>query len=909
MSLLDVDHRRAIIDRRAIAGRIADLRAGKRINAQASAILKDALAAGREEIARRLVREPGRGRTAAQATAFLHDQLVRIAHDFVRERVVERPLAGELALVGLGGTGRGEMAPFSDLDLMVLTASEPAADEERAAEAMLHLLWDLKLKVGHSVRSASQAIALARKDMTIRTSLLEARWLWGAEQLFDATMRRFRKEVVAGTAAEFVAAKLAERDARHVRMGDSRYVVEPNVKDGKGGLRDLHALYWIGKYVHGVERSADLVEAGLLTAAEFRRFERAERFFWSVRCHLHLLAGRAEERLSFEYQPRIARAMNYADRPGKAAVERFMQFYFLNAKAVGDLTGLFLAQLDEQLGRKGFRFALPAIRRKPKRLGGFVLDRGRISIPSDDYFRADPVRLLELFAVAAREQLEIHPAAMRAATRDAVLIDRKVRDDRRANALFMDVLTCIHSPELVLRWMNEAGVFGRFVPDFGRVVAQMQFDMYHHYTVDEHSIRAIGLLAAIERGELKQDHPISTAIFRQIASRRALYVAVLLHDIAKGRGGDHSVLGAEIALALCPRLGLDPAETETVSWLVRHHLLLSSTAFKRDLADPKTIEDFVHQVQSPERLRLLLVLTVVDIRAVGPGVWNEWKRTLLRSLFEAAEERLRLGHKQHGRTELVEARKEELAAALGWKASALRAHGRRLPDSYWLAEPLAWQVANARQVAAAEARIGEASPSVVVEDDGESGATRVSVFTPDREGLFYRISAGLASAGANIIDARIHTTRDAMALDNLLVLDGRGQPYGDRRLRARLAKTVEQALTSKQAPPLPTPGVSERRSHAFRLAPSVAIADRASTRTTVVEVNALDRPALLAGLTAAIARCGHRIHSAHIATYGERAVDVFYLTNRQNRKLAAKEIEQLRAALIDAARQSEALAA
>jgi [protein-PII] uridylyltransferase len=490
-----------------------------------------------------------------------------------------------------------------------------------------------------------------------------------------------------------------------------------------------------------------------------------------------------------------------------------------------------------------------------------------------------------------------------------VLIDRKVRDNRRANALLMGVLTCIHSPELVLRWMNEAGVFGRFVPDFGRVVAQMQFDMYHHYTVDEHSIRAIGLLAAIERGELKQDHPISTAIFRQIASRRALYVAVLLHDIAKGRGGDHSVLGAEIALALCPRLGLDPAETETVSWLVRHHLLLSSTAFKRDLADPKTIEDFVHQVQSPERLRLLLVLTVVDIRAVGPGVWNEWKRTLLRSLFEAAEERLRLGHKQHGRTELVEARKEELAAALGWKASALRAHGRRLPDSYWLAEPLAWQVANARQVAAAEARIGEASPSVVVEDDGESGATRVSVFTPDREGLFYRISAGLASAGANIIDARIHTTRDAMALDNLLVLDGRGQPYGDRRLRARLAKTVEQALTSKQAPPLPTPGVSERRSHAFRLAPSVAIADRASTRTTVVEVNALDRPALLAGLTAAIARCGHRIHSAHIATYGERAVDVFYLTNRQNRKLAAKEIEQLRAALIDAARQSEALAA
>jgi [protein-PII] uridylyltransferase len=368
------------------------------------------------------------------------------------------------------------------------------------------------------------------------------------------------------------------------------------------------------------------------------------------------------------------------------------------------------------------------------------------------------------------------------------------------------------------------------------------------------------------------------------------------------------VIGAGIALQLAPRFGLDPAETETVAWLVRHHLLMSSTAFKRDLADPKTIEDFIHQVQSPERLRLLLILTVVDIRAVGPGVWNEWKRTLLRTLFEAAEERLRLGHKQHGRTELVERRQKELAEALGWKPSAVRAHARRLPDSYWLAEPLAWQIANARQVAQAEAHIGDPEPSVVVEDDAESGATRVSVFTPDREGLFYRIAAGLASAGANIIDARIHTTRDAMALDNLLVLDGRARPYSDRRLRTRLARSVEQSLTG-QAPSLPAPTNPVARAKAFKLAPSVVVADRASTRTTVVEVNALDRPALLAGLTAAIARSGHRIHSAHIATYGERAVDVFYLTNRDNRKLSPEEIEELRAALIGAARESEALAA
>src|SRR3954449_12191765 len=457
MSFLDVENRRAIIDRRALADRIGGLRASKKLTGETAAILRGALEYGRAEIAKRLTEAPGNGRAAAQATAFLHDQLVRLAYDFVTERVLDQPLSGELALVGLGGTGRGEMAPYSDLDLMFLPAKPPTAEQERAAEAILHLLWDLKLKVGHSVRSAAQLNALAKKDMTIRTAFLEARWLWGDDKLFDAAMRRFRKDIVAGSAAEFVTAKLAERDQRHIRMGDSRYVVEPNVKDGKGGLRDLHTLYWIGKYVHGVEKPADLVGAGLLTPAEFRKFDRAERFFWAVRCHLHVLAGRAEERLSFEYQPRIAQIMHYADRPGKSAVERFMQFYFLNAKAVGDLTGLFLAQLDEQLGKKGFRFALPTIRRRPKRLGGFVLDRGRISVPADNYFRKDPVRLLELFALAAREQLEIHPVAMRAASRDAVLIDRSIRGDQRANALFLDVLTSIHHPENVLRWMNEAG--------------------------------------------------------------------------------------------------------------------------------------------------------------------------------------------------------------------------------------------------------------------------------------------------------------------------------------------------------------------------------------------------------------------------------------------------------------------
>jgi [protein-PII] uridylyltransferase len=441
--------------------------------------------------------------------------------------------------------------------------------------------------------------------------------------------------------------------------------------------------------------------------------------------------------------------------------------------------------------------------------------------------------------------------------------------------------------------MNEANVFGRFVPDFRRVVAQMQFDMYHHYTVDEHTIRAVGLLAAVERGELAEDHPLATALFRQIGSRRVLYVAVLLHDIAKGRRGDHSVLGEAVARELCPRFGLDAGETDTVAWLVRHHLLLSHTAFKRDPADPKTIDDFVAQVQSPERLRLLLILTVVDIRAVGPGIWTDWKRKLIRTLYDLAEERLRLGHKQRGRSEEIAMRQGQLARALGWTAGAARAHARRLPDSYWIAEPPDWMLDNARQIAVAEAALGPSEPSVRIEP-GAEGATRVTVYAPDRPGLFFRISAALAGAGADIVDARIHTTRDGKALDNLLVHDRQGRPYGDRRRRQRLAKAVQAALVDEAIPSLPREGPVA----AFEIAPSVTVADGASRRFSVVEVLAADRPGLLAALAGAIFEARLTIHSAHIATYGARAVDVFYLAGANGRKLSGDEIARLKPALL-----------
>ncbi|OYU16176.1 MAG: [protein-PII] uridylyltransferase [Alphaproteobacteria bacterium PA4] len=884
-----VPNRRAIIDRRALADALAaamaDTRGFEARRALLATPLRSALAAGRAELQQRLRETPAKGLELAGAQAFLIDQLLRILFDTVVTDLypaTNRTASERLALVAVGGYGRGQMAPFSDIDLLFLTPWKQTAWGEQVIETMLYMLWDLGLKVGHATRSLDDMVRMARADITIRTALLESRFVWGDQPLYEDAVLRFRKDVVAGTARAFTAEKLAERDARHKKMGDSRYVVEPNLKEGKGGLRDLHTLFWIGKYAYQVETVAELVEKGLLTNVELRQFRRAESFLWAVRINLHDIAGRAEERLTFDVQRELATRLRYATRGGMSAVERFMRHYFLMAKTVGDLTGLFLAHLDESLAKASW---LPVLTRKPAKLNGFTLRRGQIGVPNDAFFAADPVRLLEMFALADAQKLTIHPNAMRQAARDSVLIDDRIRRDKHANALFLQVLTSRNDPETVLRWMNEAGVFGRFVPDFGRVVAQMQYDMYHHYTVDEHTIRAIGLVSRIESGVLKDEHPLSAKVIQQLVSRRVLHVAVLLHDIAKGRGGDHSELGGDIAEKLCPRLGLTAAETETVAWLVRHHLLMSATAFKRDLSDFKTILDFVETVASPERLRLLLVLTVVDIRAVGPGIWNNWKGQLLRDLYEAAEEVLRLGHKQKGRSERIAAKQAGLATTLGWDDARFAAYARRFADSYWVAETPEALAINAAMIAAADA---EACPlSITTVPDAGSGTTLVSIYAADHPGLFYRIAGAISLGGANILDARIHTTRDGQAIDNFVIADPLDRPFAEPAQLARLRRSIEDVLTGKirLADRLAARPLARRRAEVFRVEPNVLIDNKASNRYTVLEVNAADRPALLYSLTHALFQSRMTIHSAHIATYGERATDTFYITDLTGAKI------------------------
>ena len=906
-----IPDRRAIIRRRALEEALAKLVEGlptgnEPPRPQVLGLLREVLTRGRTEIRRRfeapnLLRNDGPAVLAA--TCFLMDQLVRVIFDFADTRVypAANPSAAErLGLMATGGFGRGELAPLSDLDLLFLRPYKQTPRGEQIVEYVLYLLWDLGLKVGHATRTVEESLRYAERDHTVRTALLEARYLWGDRALCDELRKSFAQRFGNGDGRDFVEAKLNERDQRHLRMGDSRYVVEPNVKEGKGGLRDLHTLFWIAKYLYRVTKPGELVAKGVLIRGEARHFERAERFLTTVRCHIHYLTGRVDDRLSFDLQREIAARLGYQDRPGSRGVERFMKHYYLHAKTVGDLTRIFVAALEDSHRRKPKLAALWQTLR-PRQLGGFRLDGERLAAATSDTFEKDPISILRLFHVAQENDLDIHPASLRQITQTIRLVDR-LRNDPEANRLFMEMLTSPRDPETTLRRLNEAGVLGRFVPDFGRVVAQTQHDMYHTYTVDEHTIRAIGVLASIENGTLKEDLPVSTDIVHKILSRPVLYLGVLLHDIAKGRGGDHSVLGADVALQLCPRLGLSPAETETVAWLVRHHLAMSATAFQRDLMDPKTIESFAALVQSPERLRLLLVLTACDIRAVGPNVWNGWKAALLRQLYHATEHILSGGTLSGGRGERIKAVQAEIAKRLtAWTEAEKDEHFARGYPSYWLSFPPDTLVRQAELVRRAER---DHQPLAIEHRiDTSRSVTEVTIYTLDTHGLFARLAGAMAISGANIVDAKIFTMANGMALDTFWLQDLDGKPFDGPQRLARLAARVEIALSNRLdiARELDSQRNSwPQRDRVFTVEPRVLMDNNASDTFTVIEVNGRDRPGFLHIVTRALTRMNLQIATAHITTYGERAVDVFYvkdlfglkIVNQDKLKQIAAEVEK-----------------
>ncbi len=860
-------------------------------------LLKAELIAARDK-AQVLLLKDRHGRRCAERLCFVQDEIVRILFDAATRHLYRSQLpsrAERMAIVATGGYGRGLMAPESDIDLLFILPYKQTAWGEQVAEAILYCLWDMGLKVGHATRSVDESIRQARGDMTIRTAILETRFLAGDRPLYEELVARFDKEVVQGTAAEFVTAKLAEREERHRRAGQSRYLVEPNVKDGKGGLRDLHTLFWIAKYVYRVREADELLERGVFDAQEYRTFRRCADFLWSVRCNMHFLAGRPEERLSFDMQREIAVRLGYTSHPGMQDVERFMKHYFLVAKDVGDLTAILCAKLENEqakpapvLSRVMARFRPSANRRRLPENDDFIVDNNRINLAAPDVFQHDPVNLIRIFRLAQKNNLAFHPDAMRNVTRSLKLINSELRRDSEANRLFMEILTS-NDAEIVLRRMNETGVLGHFIRAFGKIVSMMQFNMYHHYTVDEHLIRCIGFLQEIERGG-NDEFVLASDLMRKIRPehRPVLYIATLLHDIAKGRLEDHSIAGAKVARRLCPRLGFSPADTELVAWLIEVHLTMSTVAQSRDLSDRKTIEYFAAVVQSVEQMKLLTILTTADIRGVGPGVWNGWKAQLLRTLYYETEPVLTGGFSEVNRAQrIARAQAEFRAAFTEWPEQELNAYLSRHYPAYWLKVDLPRKIRQARFLRSSEQ--AGSKLAINVGFDETRGVTELTILAIDHPWLLSIIAGACASAGANIVDAQIYTTTDGRALDTIAITREYDRDEDEGRRATRIGEMIEAVLEGK----LRLPEVVARRTarggkaRPFVVEPEVAVNNQWSDRYTVIEVSGLDRPGLLYELTTAISKLNLNIASAHVATFGERARDVFYVTDLLGAQITA----------------------
>ena len=864
---------------------------------------------GRVQISSCFEKSPFSARLATTSYCFLTDQIVRAAYEAILQYLHPLGIATtseRLVLIAVGGYGRGEMAPHSDVDLLFAVPYKMTSWAESIIESLLYILWDLKLKVGHASRTVKDCMRLAREDFTIRTSLVEMRYILGAEEVFESLRDQLRENLFKDSAGDFTEAKLIERADRHRKQGGQRYVVEPNVKEGKGGLRDLQSLFWIEKYVNGVFQARQLVEAGVFTIEEYATFRSAEDFLWAVRCHLHLITKRAMDQLTFDLQVEVADRMGYKDKSGRRAVEHFMQAYFRHATKVGELTRIFLTAMEAAHVKK-IPLLGNLLKRKPKVRAGYHIVQNRLAIANTAVFLQDELNLLRLFEEGLRTKLLIHPDAMRLVAANLHRIDIRMRNSEEAVRIFCDLLLKHGNPERSLRRMNELGVLSAFIPEFEPIVAMMQFNMYHSYTVDEHTIQTISHLAAIERRELEEELPVVSAILEGGLNRKVLYIALLLHDIGKGRSDDHSVLGAKIARDVAPRLGLKSFEVETVEWLVRHHLLMSDMAQKRDIADPRTVRDFAKAVQSVKRLDLLTVLTVCDISGVGPGVWNNWKAVLIRALYRQTRKALETGLEDLNRENRGTEAKKNLRASLPeWPKVDVRRETNRHYPPYWQGLHVTAHVIFADLLR----DIPEDSIRMDLQPDEDRDATRICFAMANHPGAFSRITGALALSGANIVDARTFTSKDGFATAVFWVQDADGHPYEETRL-GRLQKLIEETLYGKVVArdEIKSRDKIKKRERAFRVPTSISFDNQGSEIYTIIEVDTRDRLGLLYDLTRTLANANVNISSAVIATYGEQVVDVFYVKDMFGLKYHSKPKcdileEKLREAITQGAQQA-----
>jgi len=884
---------------------IADESRGDALRANVLAHVKNQLASAKDLARERFERGRLDGIETARLLAAVHDGIIIGLWKFAKRHMVpDNPKDLEaLSLCAVGGYGRAEMAPESDVDLLFLTQSKTVSDYAKSlTEFILYMLWDLGLKVGHATRTVDQCLSLAKEDQTILTSLLDVRHLAGNEDLSESLYRKFRKMISRGKGRAYISEKLAERDERHTREGNSRYVIEPNIKEGKGGLRDLHVLYWITRYqdregqIIDAQHGLDYTKLGLFDEKAAQRFRSAADFLWRTRHHLHWTAARPTEQLSFDMQVKLAPKMGHAVKEVEVAVERFMREYFINARGVGALTRIACAKLEAENAirlPKSLDKFLPRSRRNLKN-EDFIIDHGRLNFADPLTIRDNPSQILQLFETAGRRNIDIHPDAFREIDFRRNLIDREFRLNPENSDIFQTTLLGAKAPYATLKTMNEAGVLGRYLSEFGGIVSRTQFNMHHAYTVDEHTLRLIDNYDDLAKGRLEDIIPIATKVASEFTKeqRLTMMLACLLHDTGKGKG-DQCIEGAQLAHKACNRLGISQEITDDVAWLVRRHLDMSETAQRRDISDPETIERFAKLMGSKRRLDLLLVLTVSDIRSVGPGIWNDWKATLLRGLYLAVQNYLE-GREDLAPTAKAASRKEQLLERLPeGHAENIAPITKALPDHYWLGFSMAKMVMHARffdtLLKAKHDPLSDTATKTRV--NPRRNVTELWVLTRNRIGLFRDLTLAITASGASITGASLNTAENGLVMNVFYLLGPDGEAFAghsphhlellrDSSRKAALGKTEALAIPS---------GLKSRRAGAIPVRPKVGFPATQRSDTCIIEVQGRDRPGLLHALSAFLTDVGYDISSAHIEVVGAMAIDVFYLRcigmNDQRKKM------------------------
>lgn len=840
--------------------------------------------------------EHGSGLRTARSISRFQDDLIKIIYEYVINYVCisNGPMEEEnLCLVAVGGYGRGTLAPFSDIDLLFLYPNKLTTWTESVIENILYILWDLGFKVGHATRNLQQCLKSSKSDFTIRTSILEARYIHGEITLFDNLIDKFNEEIVAKTADEFIEMKLEERDQRHLTYGSSRYLVEPNIKESKGGLRDLHTLFWIGKYLYRPEKIEDLVKNHqFLTRAEFNRFAKAEDFLWVVRCHLHFLSNRDNEILTFDKQLELASRLGYSTRDGQRDVERFMKHYFMTAKEVGNLTRIVCSSLEDRSIKSEPRLykVLDNIFTVKKKNENFYTRKGRLYKKDEFDFYKNRIDLIRLFMISDQDNVLLSPQIIQSITRSLRYIDSSVRNSKSANKILLDIFSNATDPEVTLRTMNDTGVLGKFLPEFGKVEGMSLFNLYHNFTVDEHLLKTVGHMNKIIKGEFEQPHPFNKNFSAGLKNKRVLLIAAFLHDIGKGRKQDHSIIGANIAEKICSRLGMKKNEIEQVSWLIKYHLYMSDVAQKRDLYDVKTIVDFASIIKNQANLDNLLALTVADIMSVGPNIWNAWKSGLLKTLYLQTTDYFNGGNKsgQKSITAKFDAQDKFIEHVSDWPKRLINSYLARFNDSYWITTKLEDQIRHAHILKDKDSK--DISLEIFGSKNEQNNTTSITLIGPDYPNLLATLAGACLLLDANIVDAQIETTVDGIAIDTISVSREFNDQDEDRRI-GKISQIIKDSLGGVLSLDTELSKKKKNVQHekTFKVRNKINITNEVSNNSTVVEVEARDKPGLLFQITNILKETNINIKSAHIVTFGERANDVFYITNLFGEKIDSEE--------------------